>query len=138
MALIQITDTIEFAREIASDIQAHELPTEDIIQAAVDVMNHHLFGVRGNTRALLRADAAYLIPTDQIEAELLLTEQEIADARVDNAIMRTKIDSFTWFGSTALTGFGLRTFGVDLLAPEPRHVDTAFIPLEAVGVRLAT
>ena len=138
MNFVQIEDTIEFARELAIDLELSGSPTETDIQAAVDVMNHHLFGVGANTRALLGAQELYKdLPTYEAELELL-REEDIQQAKIERVIAKAKIDSFHWLGSASITGFGLQVYGVDMLAPIVKHANSAFIPLDAVGVRLAT
>lgn len=137
MSLVRIEDSIEFARELAIDLELSGAPTEGDIHAAVDAMNHHLFGTGANTRALLSAQELYEdLPTYEMEVELL-SEQEIQQAKIEQAIVKAKIDSFYWLGSASVTGFGLQMYGVDILTPVARHSNSIFVPLDAVGVRLA-
>jgi hypothetical protein len=137
--LQQVPDSIDFARELSIELETREHPpTEDDIYAAVYVMNQHLLGVKGNTPALIKADEAYLnLPNDQMDVAFL-TDAEIEAARVEKAIMRGRVESFYWLGSTALTGFGVHLYGVDLIAPRKQFSATAFVPVEAISLRLAS
>jgi len=137
--LQQVPDSIDLARELSIELETRPYPpTEEDIYAAVYVMNQHLLGVRGNTPALIKADEAYLnLPYDAMDVAFL-TDTEIEEARVEKAIMRGRIESFHWLGSTAMTGFGVHLYGVDLLAPHKQFSATAFVPVEAISVRLAS
>ena len=135
MELVRISDSVKFAKEVADDLAGHDLPTESDVQAAVDIMNHHLFGMHHNQRMLLQAGEAYLIQDDAIDLELI-SEEQIQQSRIENTLMRAKIDSFHWIGSVALQGFGLRVFGVDFVSPKLHHTATAFIPLDSMGPQI--
>jgi hypothetical protein len=134
-----VPDSIDLARELSIELETRPYPpTEEDIYAAVYVMNQHLLGVKGNTPALIKADEAYLnLPYDAMDVAFL-TDTEIEEARVEKAIMRGRIESFHWLGSTAMTGFGVHLYGVDLLAPHKQFSATAFVPVEAISVRLAS
>lgn len=138
--LIIISDSIKFAKEIAQDVELSaladdRLSTEDEIQAAVDVMNHHLLGMEQDERVILQAAEAYLVPTDVIDAEFM-TEAEIEAARVKDVLVRARLRSFVWFGSVGLRGFGAALYGVDFINPKIHHTETAFVPLAAAGAHI--
>jgi len=135
----QVTDSIDLARELSIELETRNTPpTEADIYAAVYVMNQHLRGVKGNIPALIKADEAYLnLPYDEMDVAFL-TDNEIEKARVEKAIMRGRIESFHWLGSTAMTGFGVHLYGVDLIAPHKQFSATAFVPVEAISLRLAS
>jgi len=135
----QVTDSIDLARELSIELETRNVPpTEADIYAAVYVMNQHLRGVKGNIPALIKADEAYLnLPYDEMDVAFL-TDNEIEKARVEKAIMRGRIESFHWLGSTAMTGFGVHLYGVDLIAPHKQFSATAFVPVEAISLRLAS
>jgi hypothetical protein len=138
--LIIVSDSIKFAREIADDVELSaladdRLSTEDEIQAAVDVMNHHLLGMEQDERVILQASEAYTIPTDVFDAELM-TEAAIEAARVKDVLVQARLRSFVWFGSVGLTGFGAALYGVDFIDPKMHHTETAFVPLAAVGAHI--
>ncbi len=137
MALVKITDSIAFAREMAIEYELRGNNGVEELQATLDIMNHALYGRRDNQRAYVKSLVAYLIPVGEIEAELL-TEEQIVDARVDEPIMKGKIDTIHWFGSASLTGFGLTLCGVDFYRPTLRHAAQAFVPLETFDFRLAS
>lgn len=101
----QINDSIGLARELSAELETRTrgLPTESDIYAAVQVMNHHLLGVRANTPALIKADEAYLnLPNDSTDIEFM-NDNDIQKARVEKAIMRGRVESFHWLGSTAIS-----------------------------------
>lgn len=66
----------------------------------------------------------------------LMTDQEVTDAKVTDAIMKGKIDSFEWVGSLSISGIGVRMYAVDFLNPTRHHTETAFIPVEVIDFRL--
>jgi len=137
--LQQVTDSIDLARELSIELETRPIPpSEADIYAAVYVMNQHLLGVKGNTPALIKAEEAYLnLPNDEMDVAFL-TDSEINEARVEKAIMRGRIESFHWLGSTAVTGFGVHLYGVDLISPRKQFSATAFVPVEAISLRLAS
>jgi len=136
--LQQVSDSIDLARELSIELETRPYPpTEEDIYAAVYVMNQHLLGVKGNTPSLIKADEAYLnLPYDEMDVAFL-TDTDIEEARVEKAIMRGRVESFHWLGSTAMTGFGVHLYGVDLIAPHKQFSATAFVPVEAISLRLA-
>jgi hypothetical protein len=138
--LIIVSDSITFAKEIAQDVELSaladgRLSTEGEIQAAVDIMNHHLLGMEQDERVILQAAEAFTIPTDIIDAEFM-TEAEIEAARVNDVLIRARLRSFVWFGSVGLRGFGADLYGVDFIDPKIHHTETAFVPLDAAGARI--
>jgi hypothetical protein len=136
----QVNDSIDLAKELSLELEARTrgLPSETDIHAAVQVMNHHLFGVKANTPALIKADEAYLnLPNDSMDLEFI-ADTDIQQARVEKAIMRGRVESFYWLGSTAISGFGVHLYGVELIAPRKQFSATAFVPVEAISMRLAS
>ena len=135
----QINSSIELAKELSAELESRNtLPTEVDIHAAVQVMNHHLIGVGGNTPALIQAHEAYLnLPKDALDVEFL-ADSDIQRARVEKAIMRGRVESFHWLGSTVMTGFGVQLYGVELIAPRKQYSATAFVPVDGINVRLAS
>ena len=138
-AFQQVSSSIDLARELSIELETRPSPpTEEDIYAAVYVMNQHLLGVKGNTPALIKADEAYLnLPYDEMDVAFL-TDEEIEKARVEKAILRGRIESFHWLGSTAMTGFGVNLYGVDLIAPHKQFSATAFVPVESISLHLAS
>ena len=137
-ALQQVPDSIELARELSLELELRETPpSEDDIYAAVHIMNQHLLGVGGNVPSLIKTGEAYLnLPYDAMDVAFL-TDEAIERAKVEQAIMRGRIESFHWLGSTAMTGFGVNLYGVELLSPFKQFSASAFVPVEAITTRLA-
>ncbi len=132
-----IHDSIEFARDLAIDLEQREmLPTEDDILAALQIMDAQLTGVGEDTRAMFAIERAFELPDFELEVELM-SDAEIASLEIGKSVVRARLDGFRWVGSTVTSGFGLRLFGVDVVEPTRDHVPTAFVPLEAVNLRLA-
>jgi len=135
----QVTSSIDLARELSIELETRSTPPgESDIYAAVHVMNEHLRGVKGNIPAVIKSSEAYLdLPDDQTDVEFL-PESLIDQARVEQAIMRGRIERFHWFGSTTLTAFGVQMYGVELISPYRRYHTSAFVPVESISLQLAS
>jgi len=136
--LQQLTSSIDLARELSVELETRgTLPAESDIYAAVHIMNEYLQGVHGDVPALIKAGEAYLDPpADQMDVEFL-SEQVIAQARVEQAIMRGRIERFHWFGSATMSAFGVQMYGVELIEPRHKYHISAFVPVESVSLQLA-
>lgn len=134
----QVADSIDLARELSIELETRtSMPSEADIHAAVDVMNHHLFGVGGNKPALIKAESAFVnLPNNEFDAEFL-PDSLIEQARVEQAIVRGRIESFHWLGSTAISAFGVNISGAELIAPRKQFLVSAFIPVEGISLHLA-
>jgi len=135
MALIRITDSIKFAKEIAEDVTSKGLPSEEDIRSAVKIMNERLHGMGQDRRVLLRAAKVFTIPTDEFEADFL-SEPEIQQSIVEDAFVKARLRSFIWLGSVSISGFGVNLYGVDFIEPRHHHTESAFMPLDAAGPRI--
>ena len=135
----QVSSSIDLARELSIELDTRDSPpNENDIYAAVHVMNEHLRGVGGNVPALIKAGEAYVdLPDDQMDAEFI-HESLIERARVDQAIMRGRIERFHWFGSTTMTAFGVQMYGVELISPYRKYHTSAFVPVESISLQLAS
>lgn len=132
-----IQDSIEFARDLAIHLELKEVPpSEDDILSALQIMDAQLTGAGEDVRAMFAIHHAFAVPDFSIEVEMM-HDDEIDDSRIGESVVRARLDGFRWFGSTHASGFGLRLFGVDIVEPTRNHVPTAFVPLEAVSLRLA-
>ena len=135
--LILIKDTLDFARELAIDLELREtLPSEDEILGALQVMDSQLTGAGEDVRAMFAIERAFAF-SDFIPEVDLMSDGEISDTEIGTSIVRARLDGFRWIGSTFTTGFGLRLFGVDVIEPKRDHIPTAFVPIESVNLRLA-
>jgi hypothetical protein len=138
MAIERVGDSIEFAKEIAFELGLHQqgVPSDDMLVTTLDIMNGHLFGTAQNVRVLLKACEAYLVPTHEFEA-MLMPDWEFDASRVPDPIIKAKVDSFEWWATGGFSGFGLRVFGVSFVEPKRHHTETAFVPIDAVDLRLS-
>ncbi|MFT4532444.1 MAG: hypothetical protein ACI9T8_000467 [Candidatus Saccharimonadales bacterium] len=132
-----IQDTINFAREIAFEVELRpDPPSQDQILAALEVMDAQLKDSGENIRSMFGFEAAFLIPDHPLEVELM-EEDEYASSVVPASVVKARLDHFEWTDSVTNTGFGLRLFGVDFIEPKRKHATTAFVPLYALDIRLS-
>jgi hypothetical protein len=138
MAKIEtIVDTLDFAKELAWELELRDSPpTKEDIYGALHIMDSQLQGCGEDIRTLIFVDQAYLLPTYEIEVEML-SDAEIENSTLTESVVKARIDHFEWVGSLVVCGFGLRVFGVDVIEPFKKHEPTAFIPLESINLRLA-
>ena len=138
-SLQPITSSIDLARELSVELDTRDkLPTEIDIFAAVRLMNQHLQAVKGDVPAIIKSGEAYLdLPSDSIDAEFL-AESDIQKSRVEQAIVRGRIERFHWLGSSTLSAFGVQMSGVELLAPHAKFYTSAFVPVESISLQLAS
>ena len=138
MSLELISNSIDLARELSLDLELQpETPSEEQIGAAIHVMNQHLWSVKGDVPALFRAEEAYLDLPEMPQDIELLSHSSLMHSRIEQAVIKGKIDSFRWLGSTGVTAFGIQLYGVDVLAPRKMTSRNAFVPVEAVGAQFA-
>ena len=138
MSLELINNSVDFAREISREVELRPgLPSEEDLQAAVNVMNQYLWGVKGDIRATFITDEAYLDLPDSPETIELFSHNSLRASRLPEAIVRGKIDSFKWLGTTGMNAFGLHMNGVDVLAPVRLKTTNAFLPIDAIGNQFA-
>ena len=138
MAKIEIIeDTIEFARELAYEVELRsEPPSEAEILGTLQIMDAQLKGCGENVRSMFTFESAFIIPDFPLEVELM-TNQEFATSVVTASVVKARLTHFEWSGNLVDAGFGLRLHGVDFIEPVRRHEPTAFVPLHALGLRLA-
>jgi len=135
----QITSSFDLARELSIELDTRGVPpTENDIYAAVYVMNQHLMSVKQNVPTVIKAGEAYLdLPDDKMDVEFL-PESLIEQARVEQAIVRGRVERFHWFGSATLTAFGAQMYGVELISPYRKYHSSAFVPVESISLQLAS
>lgn len=135
--LILIQDTLDLARDLAIEIEMRDMPpTREQIVGALQVMDAKLFGAGEDVRTLLGIERGFAIPDFELEVDLI-DDAEFATTEIGASVVKARIDGFRWIGSAVTTGFGIRLFGVDVIEPKRDRVPTAFVPLEAVNIRLA-
>lgn len=135
--LILIQDTIDFAKELAFEMELRsEPPSDDDILGALHVMDARLKGAKEDIRAMFAIEQAFAIPDFELKVDLM-SDKEYADSVIDTSVVRARLDGFRWVGNIMSSGFGLRLFGIDVVEPKKNHIPTAFVPLESVNIRLA-
>lgn len=133
---IELVDSsIDFAKELAVTAELYEAPDEETLRQTVRVMNHHLFGVGQNEHSIIKSGLALIATLDEADVEFM-NDREVDQGLVRDVLVRGKIDSFSWFGSLPLSGFGVVMYGVEFIKPERHHADTVFLPVEAIDLRL--
>ena len=137
--LQQVTNSIDLARELSIELDTRDIPpNETDIYAAVHIMNEHLRAVKGNVPAIIKSGEAYLdLPDDQTDVEFL-SESIIELSKVEQPIIRGRIERFHWFGSTTMTAFGVQMYGVELISPYRKYHTSAFVPVESISLQLAS
>lgn len=140
MSLEQIKDPLSLARVLSHDLKTRpELPTENDISEAVKIINEYYYATKSDEedRTILRtAEAFFDLPDDPVDLELI-SERHIEATRVQEVTIRGTIHQYHWIGSVAITGFGIRLYGVDMISPDIRFASTAFVPVDAISLQLA-
>ncbi len=141
MSLELINDPIEFARELSLGLEAttQYRPTREQLKDAVDVMNQYLWAVKGDIPATISSSKVYLDVPDYPEVQNV-SDDALERSRIDDAIIKGKINSFMWLGSTGLEAFGIQmggVNGVNIVAPYKIRANTAFLPVDAVEAQFA-
>ena len=132
-----ITHSIDLARELSVDLEIRKFddaPSEEEIEAALYVMNQYLWAMKEDIPSTLRAAEAYLdIPDSPTRTIEVFSHIDLEKARIENAIITGKIDSFKWIGSATMQAFGVKIYGAQVRSPKKQHANTAFIPVQGLG-----
>lgn len=136
MSDLYVPSPIDFVKEIAMEFECSGGGDELAIISALYVMNKAIRPIESVDQAIVKAAEAYELPADDPDVEML-TDEDIRCARILDIMVRGKINCVQWFGSTCLSGFGLRMFGVDFYHPDRQVADVLFVPVETIDVHLA-